>query len=385
MGELRMPSLGADMDAGTLVAWQVEPGAHVHRGDVVALVETEKGVIEVEIWQNGTIDALLVGRGTKVPVGTVLATVKDDDGGTVAVPPVEPGRVRASPAARQLARERGVDLASVRGTGPHGAVTRDDIEKAAAPAPKPAPAAPPKAAAAPPVVTPAAPAVPTPTFDAAGMRRAIAAAMARSKREIPHYYLSADLDVGRTVRWLAEENARRGVSERVVLAAVLLKATALALRDVPELNGTFEEGAFRPGNGIHLGVAIALRGGGLVAPALHDADRLTLVALMMALSDVVGRARAGTLKSSEMSDATITVTNLGDLGTDQVFGVITPPQVALVGFGTPRECPWAEDGMLGVRPVVTATLSADHRVSDGHRGARFLAAVRRLVSRPEEL
>jgi pyruvate dehydrogenase E2 component (dihydrolipoamide acetyltransferase) len=132
-------------------------------------------------------------------------------------------------------------------------------------------------------------------------------------------------------------------------------------------------------------VAIALRPSGLVAPAIRDTDKRSLTELMAALGDVVGRARAGTLRSSEMSDPTITVTNLGDQGVDSVFGVIYPPQVALVGFGTVRERPWAENGLLGVRSVVTATLAADHRVSDGHRGARFLAAIARILDRPEEL
>jgi pyruvate dehydrogenase E2 component (dihydrolipoamide acetyltransferase) len=394
MGELKMPSLGADMDAGTLVEWHVAPGARVKRGDVVALVETQKGIVEIEIWQSGVVRELLVQPGTKVPVGTVLATIAEEGAAPpprapapapAAVPPaaaqrtngpsaqvtaVEPQRpapsvVRASPAARQLARERGVDLAKLRGTGPHEAVTRDDVLRAIeAPAPSAAAAA---------------------ARPSAAMRKAIASAMARSKREIPHYYLGADLDVSRAARWLEAENARRPVTERVLFAALLLKATALALREVPELNGFFVDDAFRPSERVHAGVAIALRQGGLVAPAIHDTDQKSLVEIMANLQDVVARARAGTLRSSEMSDPTITVTNLGDQGTDVVFGVIYPPQVALVGFGTVRERPWAEAGMLGVKPVVTASLAADHRVSDGHRGARFLAAVGRLLSTPEKL
>ena len=154
---------------------------------------------------------------------------------------------------------------------------------------------------------------------------------------------------------------------------------------MPELNGLFIDGELRPSAAVHVGVAISLRQGGLVAPAIHDTDKRPLGELMAALRDLVARARAGTLRSSEMSDPTITVTNLGDQGVDAVFGVIYPPQVALVGFGTVRERPWAEHGLLGVRPVVTATLSADHRVSDGHRGARFLAAIARHLEQPEKL
>lgn len=224
-----------------------------------------------------------------------------------------------------------------------------------------------------------------PTAAAMAMRKAISAAMTRSKREIPHYYLGAELDVSRAVRWLEAENARRPVTERVLFAAVLLRATALALREVPELNGFFVEDTFRPSEAIHVGVAIALRQGGLVAPAIHDTDKKSLVEIMASLQDLVGRVRGGALKASEMSDPTVTLTNLGDQGTDTVFGVIYPPQVALVGFGTMRERPFAENGMLGVRPIITASLAADHRVSDGHRGARFLATLGRLLANPENL
>jgi pyruvate dehydrogenase E2 component (dihydrolipoamide acetyltransferase) len=367
MADFCMPSLGADMDAGTLVEWRVAPGARVKRGDVVALVETQKGIVEIEIWHTGTIADLRVQPGAKVPVGTVLATVREDGDGAPAGT-----AARASPAARSLAREKGVDLGGVHGTGPHGAVTRDDVLRALTPAASPAPGAAPAPAAA-------------PAATRSGMRDAIAAAMARSKREIPHYYLGADLDVTRAVRWLEAQNAKRPVTERILFAALLVKATALALRGAPELNGFFVDGAFRPSTAIHVGVAIALRQGGLVAPAIHDAGEKTLAEIMASLQDLVTRARAGSLKSSEMSDPTVTLTSLGELGTDWVFGVIYPPQVALVGFGAVRERPWAEGGMLGVRSVVTASLAGDHRVSDGHRGARFLAALGKLLGDPEAL
>jgi pyruvate dehydrogenase E2 component (dihydrolipoamide acetyltransferase) len=217
------------------------------------------------------------------------------------------------------------------------------------------------------------------------MRRAIAAAMARSKREIPHYYLATQIDLSRALRFLEAENARRGMTERILPAALLLRGVALALREVPELNGHFVDGALRPSAAVHLGVAIALRQGGLVAPAIRDVERRPLGELMAALRDLVQRARAGVLRSSELGDATLTVTNLGDLGVDSVFGVIHPPQVALVGFGRVRERPWAEAGVLGVRPVVDVTLAADHRASDGHRGGRFLAALERVLRQPEAL
>jgi pyruvate dehydrogenase E2 component (dihydrolipoamide acetyltransferase) len=409
-----MPSLGADMEAGTVVEWRVGPGDAVHRGDVVTEVETEKGLIEVEIWEDGVVESILVNVGDKVPVGAVLAMIRPEGvapaeaaeaekapraGAAVApaVAPVAPQpkvavepragveraaagqpapgpeRLRVSPRARRRAEELGVDLTSVSGTGESGAITEADVEQAVGAAPRvaPAPAAP-------------RPAVATPEQQAA-MRHAISAAMARSKREIPHYYLGARVDMSRALAWLTEQNLARPVTSRLLYSVLLLKAVALAVREVPEVNGFYTDGAFHPGAGIHVGVAISLRQGGLVAPAIRDSDRLTLAELMARLRDLVQRARAGVLRSSEVADGTITVTNLGELGVETVFGVIYPPQVALVGFGKVVEQPWAERGMVGVRPVISATLAADHRVSDGHRGGRFLTVVERLLQEPEKL
>jgi pyruvate dehydrogenase E2 component (dihydrolipoamide acetyltransferase) len=276
------------------------------------------------------------------------------------VPPHE-HHLRVSPLARRAAEELGVDLSAVAGSGAGGAITRDDVERAAAGGPA------------------------EPGDRAAAMRLAIGALMARSKREIPHYYLQTQIDMSRALAWLAEENLRRPIAERLLSSALLLSATARATAATPALNGFWVDEAFRPAEGVHLGVAISLRGGGLVAPALHDADRMTLDELMAGLRDLVARARAGRLRGSEMSDPTITVTNLGDQGVDLVHGVIYPPQVALVGFGAVRERPWAVDGMIGARPIVTATLAADHRASDGHAGGRFLTLIDRELQKPEEL
>ena len=191
--------------------------------------------------------------------------------------------------------------------------------------------------------------------------------------------------MARALAWLGQENAKRPIPDRLLPAALLLKAVAVALKRFPEFNGYFRDGAFNAAAKVHLGVAISLRQGGLIAPALLDADTKPLSQLMQELSDLVKRCRAGSLRSSEMSEATITVTNLGDQGTEEVFGVIYPPQVALVGFGRIVERPWAENGGLKVVPAVTASLSADHRVSDGHRGSLFMIELRELLQQPEEL
>ena len=386
------------MTAGTLIAWRKRPGDRVARGDIIAEVETEKGLIDVEVFVSGVLERILIEPGATVPTGTVLASIREDapaaavPGPAVAVPvasapvpaaavpaparPEAPGpgrRARVSPLARKLAATLGIDPTTLRGTGAGGAITREDVERAAAgrrPGAVPAAAAPPPA---------------RPRMDVVRMRQAIAAAMARSKREIPHYYVAHTIDLHRALAWLADENTRRPVTERLLYGLLLIKAVALALREVPELNGVWRGDRFEPSAVVHVGVAVALRGGGLIAPALHDVDGRPLGALMGAFRDLVQRARGGGLRSSELSDATITVTSLGEQGVESVLGIVYPPQVAIVGFGRIVERPWVVDGAIGPRPVVTATLSADHRVSDGHRGGLFLAAVDRLLQSPERL
>lgn len=364
MIEFKLPSLGADMDEGTLLEWRVKPGDSVQKGQVIAVVDTAKAAVDVECWQPGTVHELIAEVGQKMPVGTLMALLREAGEPTSAVPPAPtlgPRRM-ISPAARKRAVELGVDPAQLTGTGPQGAVTLEDVEKAGS---KPAPT--------------------TPLDKAAEMRKAIAAAMARSKREIPHYYVAEDIPLAVALAWLQAANAQRPMAERLLPAALLLKAVALTLKRYPELNGTFKEGAFVAAERINLGVAISLRHGGLIAPALLDAAAKPLTQLMQELTDLVQRTRAGSLKSSELSDATITVTNLGDQGSQVVFGVIYPTQVALVGFGRISERAWVKDGTLSALPVVTASLSADHRVSDGHRGALFLRDLAEQLQHPEEL
>lgn len=217
------------------------------------------------------------------------------------------------------------------------------------------------------------------------MRSAIAATMSQSKRDIPHFYMSSAIDMSAAMTWLAAENARRPVTGRLLPAALLIKAVALALVDVPELNGSWKDGAFVPGAGVHPGIAVWLRGGGLVAPALHDAHTRTLSEVMVGLRDLVARARAGGLRGSEMTDPTITITNLGEQGVETSYGIINPPQVALVSFGKVLDKPVAVDGAVQVHPVVSVSVSVDHRAVDGHRAALFLAAIDRHLQAPEAL
>ncbi|GAA2481582.1 pyruvate dehydrogenase complex dihydrolipoamide acetyltransferase [Terrabacter carboxydivorans] len=444
-----MPSLGADMESGKLVEWLVKVGDPVHRGDIVAVVETPKSTVEVECFDTGTVEDLLVEEGEKVPVGTPLARLGDGTASAAPVPeapepadartapeteapgqreasptapepvlrelalpepvPLEPApvgagaaspgapaypdgarattRLRVSPLARRVAEEEGVDLSTITGSGLGGVIRADDVRRAGR---HTTPSAPVNATVSP--VTPIAPVAPVapstqpaaapPTSD---MRRSIAALMTRSNREIPHYQLTLTVDLHRSMAWLKERNRELEMSERLVPAALLLAATARAVRAVPELNGHWVDDGFRPATDVDLGLILSLRGGGLLVPAIAGADRLTVEETMARVRELTRRARAGRLRGSDLVQPSITVSNLGDQGVDSVLGVIYPPQVALVGFGAVADRPWAVDGMLGVRPLVTASLAGDHRATDGATGSRLLRTIDRLLQTPEEL
>ena len=257
-------------------------------------------------------------------------------------------RLKVSPAARRRARELEVDVARLQGTGPGGAITVDDVERA-----RPAAAEEP----------------------GGGMRAAIAAAMSRSKREIPHYYLATTVDVTGTVEWLAARNASVPVMQRLLFAALIVKAVALTCRDLKGFSGFHRDGRYEESEPVHVGIAVALRGGGLVAPAITDTADKPLTVLMDEFRDLVARARAGRLRASELSAPTIIVTSLGDSPVDTVFPIIQPPQVAIVGAGAIAERPWVVAGQVVPRQVLGLSLGADHRVTDGRLGARFLARI----------
>lgn len=397
MAEFRMPSLGADMEAGTLVEWLIKPGDQVKRGDIVAVVETQKGAIEIENFEPGTVEKMLVEVGTKVPVGTPLAIIRAEGEPAMAIAapaqspkpagapprPLEPKapaptptpapaaeaeaeeRVRISPAARRLAGQHGIDVSTLSGSGADGAILLSDVERI--------------------VAEPKMEGARGRGFDLAAMRDAIAAAMARSKREIPHYYLAQPIEMTACQDWLAGMNAERPPDRRLLLGALLVKAVARAARKFPAFNGFYRDGAFEPAPSVHVGMAIAIRGGGLIAPAIHDADELSLDALMTEMRELVGRVRSGRIRSSEMADPTITVSSLGERGVEQLYGIMYPPQVAIVGFGKIAPSPWITDGKVVARPVINATLAADHRVTDGHAGALFLSEIETLLQEPETL
>jgi pyruvate dehydrogenase E2 component (dihydrolipoamide acetyltransferase) len=404
--EYAMPSLGADMDEGRVIEWRVEPGDTVRRGDLIATVETEKSDIDIEIWHDGIIEEFLVDVGQLVDVGTPIARLRTVDGAATPTPTVAPtpsaepaslpkepagvaptttparrfgveaapagaasGRVPASPLARRLAAERGLDLGTIHGSGPSGAVVEADViaaSSAGTAAAGPLPDA-------------------SPRRSPDTMRSVIAERMATSNREIPHYHLSRDLDVGPLESWLAERNADRPIAERILPAACFIRAVALAASRHRELNGFWIDDHFEPADSVNVATAISLRRGGLVTPKVERADERSLIEVMTALTELVTAARTGRLRASWMTGASITVTHLGDTGADLVHGVISPPQVALVGFGRSRMRPWVIDDDVVVRPVVTSTLAADHRATDGAIGSRFLATLADLIDRPEDL
>jgi len=449
MAEFIMPSLGADMTAGILAKWRVAVGDTVSHGDIIAEVETDKGLIEVEVFESGVVERLLVEEGEKVPVGTALAEIGaesaaesprkadashrprgalapspahragstgpaaapgsiisagssdvdldgpmaspavrrraheldvplegvqgsgehgritlDDVQGVAqggAAPAPSSDRIRISPYARRIATERGVDVSQIRGTGPGGAIQANDVLSARVPEPRKS--------------------VPA----AERMQRAIAAAMTRANDEIPHYYVEHSIDMGRALAWLRETNASLSVSQRLVSGVLVLRAVAHALRKHKKLNATWQGGEAVPSAGIHVGLAVSLRGGGLVAPALRNTDEGSLSDLMARMTDLVARARAGVLRSSELTSSTITLTSLGERGVESVTPIIFPPQVAIVGCGATLERPWVVEGQVVPRPIMRVTLGADHRVSSGHQGARFLSTLDRLLQDPEKL
>lgn len=391
MIEFCMPSLGADMEAGTLSDWLVKPGDKVKRGDIIAIVDTQKGLIDIEVFDEGTIEQLVIKEGEKVPVGTVMAlitpakeSVEKPKEKIIAeeihpileakkveekiIPVISPlKKIKASPLAKRIAAENNVDLSKVAGTGEDAAITKDDVEKF--------------------IATQAAITGETKEKTAAStksIRMAVAAAMSKSNREIPHYYLETKVDMSKALRWLTEANKQRSVKQRLLPVALLLKAVSKALMVVPDLNGYWENG-LQVKNEIHIGFVISLRTGGLMIPAIHDVQSKTVDDIMQSLNDIIPRARAMKLRSSELSDSTITVTSLGEHAVETVYGVIYPPQVALIGFGSITEQPWAESGMLDVRPVMNITLAADHRATDGQAGSHFLTTLKSLLQKPEDL
>ncbi|MBU1658330.1 2-oxo acid dehydrogenase subunit E2 [bacterium] len=400
MSQFLMPSLGADMESAILMEWMVKEGDTVTKGQVIAEVETSKGVIEIEVFEDGIVEKLLVEPETECAVGMPLAIIKAGADNTLKAmkkietqtivkhnadtSKIEPDkqkkiieakednieqeeRIKISPVARKRAQELGVDITKL--DSKKDVIHLSQIEALGTIKVKAPEAAEKKEE----------------TKERDGMRQAIAAAMSRSNTEIPHYYLSTSINMTPALEYLKELNKKRSIEERILPIAMLVRAVVLALKEVPELNGFWQENGHRMSKEIHPGIAIALRKGGLITPALLDAQNMDMYSTMEFLSDLITRTRLGKLRSSEMTKQTITITNLGDLGVESVYGVIYPPQLAIIGFGAIVNAPWAEGDALCVRKVMQATLAGDHRATDGRIGAQFLDKINKFLQNPQEL
>lgn len=389
-----MPSLGADMNEGTLREWRVKPGDKVKSGDIIAEVETQKGLIEIEVFNEGTIEKLLIEVGKKVPVGTVMAHIVPVGETVVSekqTPIIDAAKekkveiekhsivekkieskktdhIRASPLAKKIAEEKGIDISLIKGTGEGNAITKEDVEKVISEKMLPS-------------IENEVKEISTPIEN---IRKAIASAMSRSNQEIPHYYLETKIDMSASLAMLAKENNTRPVSERLLIAVFLIKAVAKAIEEVPDINAWWVNG-LQPKKDIHVAFVVSLRTGGIMVPTIHDSGKKSLTELMKSLNDIIPRARAMKLRSSEINEATITITSLGDIGVETIYGIIYPPQVAIVGFGIIKEQAWVINNKVEVRPVLSATLAADHRATDGIIGSKFLMALKKYLEKPELL
>jgi len=390
MIEFLMPSLGADMEAGTLVEWRKKPGDTVKRGDIIAEVETQKGLIEIEVFDEGIIGELLIKEGAKIPVGTVMALI-NPSGATLERKEITPEQtaiviqpteekiiekvreekleartIKASPLAKRMAAENIIDLSQIQGTGEEGAITKEDVENAIAQK----------------EIIAKSEEKNIPQVQA--IRSAVAAAMSKSNREIPHYYLEKRIDMTKALAWLGEINHKLPIQKRLLPAALLIKSVAQSLVDFPNLNASWDNG-LQLKKEINIGFVVSLRGGGIIIPTIHNANLKNTSEIMEALNDIIPRARAMKLRSSDLSDSTITITSLGEGGADVVFGVIYPPQVAIIGFGGSSQQAVVENGMLGIRHVFTVTLAGDHRATDGLTGSDFLVTLNKHLQNPESL
>lgn len=386
-----MPQMGYDMQEGTIVSWKKKEGDSIERGEVLVEIETEKAVVEMDVPTAGVVGKLVVEEGATVPVGQPIAIITQpgEPVPEVAAPEAEEaaapaaetpppagktppaatseapaaGRVRASPIARRLAKEKGIDLSLVRGTGPGGRVAEADVrafEEAPAPAGKPQ------------------------RVQLSRMRLAIGRRTADSKRQAPHFYVSVSVEMDRALEMRQELNESPGEEEHITVNDLIIKAATQALTRFPNLNSTFEDDHLLVYPDINIGIVLAV-GQGLIVPAIPQAQEKSLAQISRLAKDLLGRAREGTLKPEEYGGATFAVSNLGMFDVDEFIAVIMPPNSAMLGIGSIRPQPVVRDGQVVVRQMMKATLSVDHRVTDGVEAAKYLAEFRRLLEQPVNL
>lgn len=341
--DLPMPSLGADMDEGKLMKWKINAGDFVKKNQIIASVETSKSVVDIESYREGVVMDILVKEGDVVQVGKPIAVldIKGDD-------ILDRPRSKISPAAQKMAKENQIDLSIIKGSGPGGEITLRDLEEKIKPKTEK-------------------------NYLGTDLREAIGIVMSRSKKEIPHYYLKKRMHLDFIINWLDKKNKTLESEDRILLPALLMRAIVVALKKTPEMNGYYKQDKFEASSSVNLGIAFSIKGGGVMVPAVLEADKMSIKEFNKAVQDLAMRTKVGGLKNREMTEGTFTITNIGDLGSDEVFGIIYPPQVAIVGIGHIRKEPVIDhQDQLRAGFVVDVTLSADHRVSDGLLGARFL-------------
>ena len=471
MAEVIMPRLSDTMEEGSVAKWLKQPGDHVESGDVIAEIETDKAVMELEAYESGVLQQVLVPEGEVVPIGQPIAIIGDGTPATTStVPPAtgarqtpseegapatiarttaearaevqppaasappqpatpaadgdgraEGGRMLATPVARRMAEEWGIDLGQVRGTGPGGRILRENVEDyrqssgAAPPSPDPSPAvrergaASTRAAGIQPTHSPTAgtpvlvrPGGEAPVSRAAGegsgegvtplsrMRRAIARTMTGSKPGVPHFYVASEIDMAEALKLRAQINEAGAAEVKISVNDLVVKAVAKALRAFPALNSSYATGADdQPGvirhEQVNVSIATALEDG-LLAPVVRDTDTKSLSTIAAEIQDMAARAREGRIRQNELEGATFQVSNLGMFDVFAFISVITPPQAASLAVGSVRRIPVVqENGELGVGEMMLVVLSADHRVTDGATGARFLQELKRLLQTPLSL
>ena len=419
--EVTMPQMGADMTEGTLVRWVKQVGDQVNRGEIIAEIETDKATVELEAFESGVLQKHVVAEGETVPVGQVIALLgaageaapaeeaprlprpevrerKIDPAAKEAAKPAAAtdhsqtaeGRARISPIARRIAHDAGIDPETLTGTGPDGRILRRDVEEAARgakPATEPAPtaAAPPSRAPAPAASPAAASTAPAEgTQPLSKMRQAIARRMSHSKQSAPHYYLTLDVDMTDAMAFRERVNAAATEAQRVSVNDLIVKACALAIARHPKFNDEYTDAGLRHHAQINIDIGIALDEG-LIAPAILDCGGKTLGRIAEQSKDLVARAKSGHLRADEYAAGTFTITNLGAYGVETLIGIINPPQAAILGVGSVMPQPAVREGQIVIRQLMKVALSADHRVSDGAEGARFIKEIQGLLENPVSL
>lgn len=427
--EVTMPQMGADMTEGTVVKWLKNLGDHVERGEIIAEIETDKATVELEAFESGELIKIVAGEGDIVPVGELIALLgekgeqpadgapssddksdskpgrtrvaktpeprePDDEAGEdeeagdrpKARPARDGERVRISPVAKRIAEDNDVDITTLKGSGPDGRILRRDVEQALSAPTEERPA---KPEAAEPTAAPKAEQAPAPTAKGelqplSRIRTTIARRMLASKQHQPHYYLTLDVDMDAALAFRKTLNEAASEAQKVSINDLVVKACALALERHPKFTAQFTEDGLRFAEDIDINIGIALEEG-LIAPAILDCGRKSLGRIAEDAKGLIDRAREGKLRSDEYVTGCFTITNLGAYGVEALIGIINPPQAAILGVGSVMAQPVVRDGELAVGQLMKIALSADHRVTDGAEGARFIKEIQALLENPVSL